>query len=497
MEYNKYKSVYVALIFVFGLPLLSITNDFWDGAPVLYGFRINDLSGIKLTYFESGWYLQYYFYQFIHTLSNNFGINEEIILKLITLLSVIGISIEVKRLSIYLFDIPENMSYVAAYCVLLFPAWFVLVSNALFIHVLCIYLLLFGYRQVMVQRKYIFGVFPILISFQLQSNCMFIIGIIITDYIARNEKNKITNFTYVILSITVIIVLFFVIRHFSAGVGEYANYNKIQLNFSMIRPVIGATVYFSIFILVLISLPLLFFILNYTKIYEKADSIKYYLLFLLIVCATFPYIILGKSPVFFDFYDWKYRQAFVLAIPIPILIAFLYSSFQKAVHLKVALTLILFSSFLYVGFYYKYKSEFHRNAIVYNLKKISQPPNGILGLNVISNNSGYLLKIRPYEYNTLFQKAYGRANWMISNVKVNDTNDIFKLRKWQKTGLSTSASRIKNGSQFAGTNCQTLIELTQQNDMKLLDLVTKKYDGFYKFEIVKSTGIKCLVTSSG
>ena len=85
---------------------------------------------------------------------------------------------------------------------------------------------------------------------------------------------------------------------------------------------------------------------------------------------------------------------------------------------------------------------------------------------------------------------------MISKVKVNDTNDIFKLRKWQKIGLSTGGYRVKNGSQFASTNCQTLIELTQQNDMKLLDLVTENYDGFYKFEIVKSTGIKCLVTSS-
>ena len=45
---------------------------------------IKDLKGVRSTYTESGWHLQYYGYVFIHSLSNFMGINEAIILKIIT-----------------------------------------------------------------------------------------------------------------------------------------------------------------------------------------------------------------------------------------------------------------------------------------------------------------------------------------------------------------------------------------------------------------------------
>ena len=84
MEFSKYNTVYFLMVVVFALPLIIITNDLWDGSLVSYGFRTDDLSGIKGMYFESGWHLQYYLYQIVYTISSYIGIKEALILKIIT-----------------------------------------------------------------------------------------------------------------------------------------------------------------------------------------------------------------------------------------------------------------------------------------------------------------------------------------------------------------------------------------------------------------------------
>ena len=48
--FTKYKLAYFLMIIVFALPLLLITNDIWDGSLVAYGFRTDDLSGIRGIY---------------------------------------------------------------------------------------------------------------------------------------------------------------------------------------------------------------------------------------------------------------------------------------------------------------------------------------------------------------------------------------------------------------------------------------------------------------
>ena len=74
------------------------------------------------------------------------------------------------------------------------------------------------------------------------------------------------------------------------------------------------------------------------------------MLFLLIICAIFPYAALGKSPGLFDFYDWAYRQAFLLSVPIPILIAFLYSRIDASNASKVSKKPIFFKIALHIYF---------------------------------------------------------------------------------------------------------------------------------------------------
>jgi len=504
MLFIKYKMAYSLITVFFALPLLLITNDLWDGALVSYGFRIDDLSGIKVTYFESGWFLQYYLYKAVYILSGFIGISEEFIIKLLTILSVIGISIEVKRLSGYLFKIPEGASYIAAFFVLIFPAWFVLVSSALVIHVLCIYFLLLGYRLIMLKRQYFFGIALMLLSFQLASNFMFAIGLITSDFIIRRSKNEIANINYLALSILTIILIFILSKVLFVPGGEYSGYNELRLSLNILKPFVGATIYFGVFILVLVLIPSIYFISNLRHVYKKDDFVNYLTIFLLIICAIFPYAALGKSPRFFDFYNWDYRQAFLLSIPIPILIAYLYSKLDKLISpaknrkplLLTSLTAILFLTFLYVGYSYKFTSEFHREAIIYSLKKIDQPPSGIVGFKLKSTKAEYLTKIRPYEYNTLLQKAYGSANWMVSDIRINNIKDIFELKKWQKIALSDDAYRVKNASRFAHESCRTLIEIQQNRDINIFDILRRGYENIYTFTTIKSEGARCVLISS-
>jgi hypothetical protein len=504
MNLTKYKISYTLLTILFAAPLLIITNDFWDGALVSYGFRIDDLSGIKISFFESGWFLQFYLYKAVYILSSFIGISEELIIKTLTILSVIGISLEVKRLSSYLFKISEDSSYIAAFFVLIFPAWFVLVSNVLVIHVLCIYFLLLGYRRVMSKRQYFVGILLILLSFQLASNFMFAIGLITSDFIIRRSRNDITNFSYLLLSALTIVIIFLLSKVLFVPDGEYSNYNQLQLNLSILKPFVGAIIYFGIFITVLVFIPSLYFINNFKQACKKDDFVNYVTIFLLIICAIFPYAALGKSPRFFDFYNWDYRQAFLLSIPIPILIAYLYSKLDKLISLPknrkplllASFTAILFLAFLYTGYTYKFISEYHREAIVYSLKKIEQPPSGIIGFNLKNTKLKHLTKIRAYEYNTLLQKAYGRANWMVSDIRINNIKDIFELKKWQKIALSADVYKVKNASIFAHENCRTLIEIQQNRDVTLFDILIRNYENVYTFSIIKSEGKRCILMPS-
>ena len=501
MLLTKYKLAYFLMINVFALPLLLITNEFWDASIASYGFRIDDISGIKDMYFQTGWHIQYYLYQIIYTLSGYIGIKEEFIIKIITIFSVIGISQEVKRLCIDSFKIPENIAYIAAYLVLLFPAWFVLVSHVLVIHVLCIYFLLLGYRLVMSKRQYVTGFFLILLSFQLESNFMLIIGLIFTDYMLKKRKHVHIKTSYLILSIITIVFLFILNQNIFGGYGIWKNYNQLQFDSSIIKPAIGHAFNFGVFILTLTAIPFFIFFKQFKKTYNKNDNIAYLMLLLLLICAIFPYVVLGKSPGLFDFYNWFYRQAFLLSIPIPILIAFLYSRMEslanpienkRPLYLKISLTFILFFSFLYTGFYHKLASEFYQNAIVHSLKKIDQPPKGILGINIKNDiTSRYLLGIRFYEYNYLFYKAFGQANWMISNVKRNDLNDIFLLEEVQKKVLSGDLSKVTWVASNAHPNCQTIVQIEQKKEVKFWDVLKNKHEDVLRLKVTLSDGLEC------
>ena len=498
MEFSKYNLVYFLMVVVLALPLIIITNDLWDGSMVAYGFKTDDLSGIKGMYFESGWHLQYYLYQIVYTISSYIGIKEALILKIITILSVIGISKEVKSLSLNTFKMSEKMGYISGYLVLLFPAWFVLVSNVLFFHVLCIYSLLLGYRLVMIRRQYVVGFFLILLSLQLESNYMLIIGLIFSDYFLEKNKLSRIHFSHLILSIIALIFLFILNQNIFGAYGINEGYNELQFNASSIKIMIGHTINFIIFILVLITIPLFIFLWNFKDAFSRDDVIKYLMLFLLIICAIFPYAALGKSPGLFNFYDWIYRQAFLLSVPIPILIAFLYSRIdaskvsKQQIFFNIALTFILFFSFLYTGFSYKLSSEFYQKAIVHSLKKINQPPAGIIGLNLKSDQiSDYLTEIRHYEYNSLFQKAFGQANWMISNIKRNEINGIFLLTQMQKEVLSNNSLRTREVAKYAHLNCKTVIEIYQKKDIDFLDILTDRHEDLFDFAIIQSEGLNC------
>ena len=328
-----------------------------------------------------------------------------------------------------------------------------------------------------------------------------IIGLIFSNYFL--EKNKISriHFSHLILSIIALIFLFILNQNIFGAYGIYGineGYNQLQFNTSSIKILIGHIINFIIFILVLITIPLFIFLWNFKDAFSRDDVIKYLMLFLLIICAIFPYAALGKSPGLFDFYDWIYRQAFLLSVPIPILIAFLYSRIdaskvsKQQIFFNIALTFILFFSFLYTGFSYKLSSEFYQKAIVHSLKKINQPPAGIIGLNLKSDQiSDYLTEIRHYEYNSLFQKAFGQANWMISNIKRNEINGIFLLTQMQKEVLSNNSLRTREVAKYAHPNCKTVIEIYQKKDIDFLDILTDRHEDLFDFAIIQSEGLNC------
>lgn len=214
-------------LLLFSAPLFVLPNDFWDAALVSFIFDIGDLRGLKAIYADSGWHLQNYLYRVVYFTTKTTGISEELILKFVIVCSVYGVSVEARRYGINNLNLSNKASQFSQILVILYPVWFIFTSHVMVMHILCTFLVLSGYRQVMVNKKYVLGFSMMLLSLQLQSNFAFIIGLLLVDYFrCQNHFTRNKNIHFAIYSIGMV-TLYILTRPLFEGVGEFAGYNKL------------------------------------------------------------------------------------------------------------------------------------------------------------------------------------------------------------------------------------------------------------------------------
>lgn len=488
----KYNYFYILFVIIGTLPILVIGNSQWDGSIVNYSFSINDLSGLKNWFEESRWNLQYYLYVFIHFISNKINISEEFLIKIISIISIIGISIEAKKFTLKYLKIEKSSSFIVAYFVLIFPAWHVLTSSVMVIHILCIWFLLLGFRLIFYKYYFIFGLILILSSFQLNSNFMLLCGLLISKYISDKFLLKNDNYSLIktVFYITSVVVLFVIYKKIFPPYGLYEGYNS---NFN-IKSTIVSTIYFMIYIIPLVLTPILLYLFVFIKkrllLKEELQNnfFQISIILILIFASFFPYAAVGKYSIINDFSDWSQRQALLLGFSIPVLIGYLFNMYiTKYNKLKLLWIVPLFISIilLSIGFFHKGKLYLYAISLENALKNIDIK-SGIVYIKIDNNKENILLKkIRSYSLSTIFQKVYGDCG-RIAKIDNGDFISEYKLSNHEqkvlgKENLYGTKYCMKN----VNTNLITNLQLENIEKLSFFDVLTVNKDkNLFKLYII-------------
>ncbi|MBD3179990.1 MAG: hypothetical protein GF417_10540, partial [Candidatus Latescibacteria bacterium] len=419
------KTLYIIISIVALAPIFMMNRDFWDGRIIAYAFRTGNFTGLKTWFFESRWFLQYYVYRAIHFLSSISGVDYKVLIRLLAILCLFGISGEAKYLMKYLFNLPEKNIYIARLFIIAYPAWHVLVSSVLISYMICIWLILLGYRLLL--RSNYLGLIAIGISLHFKSNFPLLIALILSDYISHKyiRKDNVIKLSRTLLLSLLVCILFVVIGIVLPTYGLYSNYNQFDL-----RPVAMAynTIYLVLFIISMVSIYLLFFAASSISlkhrigtIFRKEDLAALIILVVIYSAVSIPYIAVGKVPRMGDFNDWTHRNVFLTVIPLSLFIALIsfkinqlikgHNLFDFLHRITIGLSLLVFVALLYVGYQAKVNQLAFESSLIDSISsEIGKPAEGSVH---ISTSIKPPSRIRWYEANSIFQRVFGEASWMV------------------------------------------------------------------------------------
>lgn len=432
---------FIALLLSFSMfmfPIVISPGDAWDGAIISYAASIQSFDGIKNWFFESGWPLQYIQIVIFDAISNFLGVKYNTVNSVALILLMVLCSFEIYILSRDRLRHSKYLSYMSVVIFLVFPTWFVLSSNVMLYHFLCLTCALIGLRFFRYSSfsLSVIGLLLVTFSYTLSSLVTFIPALSLlcdsSDEMGSKvsiKKNIVHYFpiTYKTVVVSVLGVIVFICnKYFYPSNGLYDGYNKIV----SVTSISGLLVYIdnlvNYFSFVKILLPFVSILL--LLLLSKSKSIISPLLFILKINAlfgllffsVFPYVAVGKSTTLLDS-SFDIRQGLLLGVPMALLTAELYAYFNKEfsknnVFLEGKLPALFMMSvvLIYSGVSVKKILDFKerveiRNGIVDALVETVEPINqGVVS--ILSNKlpEDYF---RTYEVNYMMYLAFNKATW--------------------------------------------------------------------------------------
>ncbi|ALV25384.1 putative membrane protein [Campylobacter iguaniorum] len=469
--------IFIILAVLVTFPILFLDSGRWDGSIVNMAFKFENLAPLQIWFSESRWDLQYYLYVFCFELSQITHINTDIFVKIITIFSVIGVAWEIKNLAINLLNLDKNFAYFAGFLALAYPAWHVLTSSVMVIHIFCFYCLLFGFR--IIQKYKLFGILFILASFQLNSNFTLLCGLIFSTFISKKYlQNQNPNIVKYVIFIILTIAIFICYKYFFPPYGIYEGYNSIKPRFF---GMLGAFIYFGAFALPILIMAFIAFLIQFkSNPINKSIVISLFIIATLAFCAIVPYVFVSKSPgnfiVFLKGLDTVYgdRQALLLVVATSLFCGYTFS-ITKNLKPNLLASITLFISFilLFLGYYQKAKGEVYNNAIILALKQTSMPPNSIINLSYASDMPIYIKKnLSFYEFNSLLCRAYNKCGWYV--IKPSEENEDF-----HKFSLAPKYIAGYNAKDV-DVNTRINLNIEQVENINFLDILFLKQKNIFK-----------------
>jgi hypothetical protein len=418
------------------LPTLLLPSDVWDGVMIEYASEIKEYKGLKSWFFESTWYLQYYFVFSIIWMSELLKISYKNLNAITTFIIMAILLREVlifseKQIGLNKLSVQMTLMLAAT-----FPAWSALLSSVLTFHLCCIAVGMLGIRAVheSLRTKKIIGFVLIFFAYSLQSQLVFLPTL---SYVYDYFNKKSLRIFIPNPSIETILVFFlagvfyYCVRVLYPPAGIFENYQTIIISsLAGLFPFILRGLHFLTYIIpisvgiFLYEISVITFreeLKNWTEL--KKNQKKYprhilYWILLMFLAGAFPYMAVGKSSIIWDVNDWNLRQAFLLVIPTSILAPLMLELLPELVEKKLSKNLIIAiacfliainSSLLLFGIFAKYSRQSFFNQLQEIIKeKESELYPGLLQIIV---NDPPPTVFEYDEANFMMYKATGKSLW--------------------------------------------------------------------------------------
>ena len=497
---NENYYIYIILIFVF-IPLNFIPQLF--GAVMFdYAYEIGDTSGIENWYKEMSRYIQLLFIYLINFLVKYTSLPAEIFFDSLAIIFLILFCIEVKKYSKILFNLENKWCTLAALFTAVFPIWHTMVTFEITLYFISSYFLLFGFRNFISKKKIniIIGLIFIILSFDLESNLSFVIGLAII-YLVLNKMNNTYDFSVLkfITIIAVCIAYYFIKQLYFPVSGAWDSYLDVNLSFinshleatKLIKNIFNYSTYLFLYlwIPVVFILHLLFINKKYfseiklilIERFSFKDISNYLLLIILSGFAIFPYLLLNKSSSILYLSDYYQRHALLLASISGMFFSMMFKDMAKINCLQnrvnsnfylvifICIQLIL----LNYGNYRKAESYLFRKNLTNELKAYGSIPKG--DVQFIGKN--FPADLRFYEVNHLLYKAYNIAGWRGSTGSslLSEPQGWYSHASFLLSDNRYAIQWIENEYEY---ECNTYIYI--KNDLKKYERLKKFYIFNYK-----------------
>lgn len=517
--------LWTAIAFIFGvLPLGLSSNEMWDGVVAIHAMTANDWSAMKGWVLDSNWYLTYAIFSLIDYLQHAWGLPLWISFKLWTLIAIIGIATEVYLLARRVFGIPNYVAVWLPALVFSFPIWYVFFSYTCMIgHLTCVWLALAGYRLIYSDKTWVaaLGAVVITASFQLASNCAFILALELGRWCVCKEKS-LWSYRRSALLVLLSMAVFAATRIIWPPVGSYVGYNRFlnPLQFWSWISYAKYSLLFSTWLVLLLPVFAGLWIASTRDPRSKGkltsalrNSWKTMLFFIILaLAASLPYIAVGLgSPLFVMNFSssssvsaalasnsasgllsvwyggWGARHMLLMLVPMVLFASWLVAAGQQAlapeskVLLKTlcgtfALTISIGLAFGVPGHWAKLKRIADQRAMVQALMGKPQLPFGQVDI-LLDRHAAYVSDL--HETNYVLYLAYKSTHWAALMVP-----EAANVRDWGSADRQLKLNQIANGSPVIASlnvmrdylqndhDCKTIIRV-KQSELSAIDVLWK------------------------
>ena len=503
---NENYYIYIILIFVF-VPL-NFLPQLNGGVMFDYAYEIGDIGGIELMHQEMGRYLYLLCIYLVGFLAKYTSLPAEVFLDNIILIFLILLCLEVKKYSRFLFNLENKWCNLAALFTAIFPIWHLLVSMDISMYLIGLYFSLFGYRNFITPKKIniIIGLIFIILSFSLESNLSFVIGLAVIHLLLTKVNNSYDfPVSKLIVIITICVVYYLIKQFYFPAYGTYEGYLAVISNSlitdyqssniavtKLIKNILNYSTYFFLYlwIPVFFILHLLFINKNYFSriklILKEQFAFKhinnYLLLIILFGFAIFPYLLLNKSSTIFYLSDYFQRHAFLLAPISGMFFSIMFrdlakiNCLQNKVNLNFYLTIFICIHLVLLNYgnYRKTEAHLFNKNLINELKAYGSIPKG--DVQFIGKN--FPADFRLFEVNHLLYKAYNTASWraVMGSTDLVNVSEIYSKLSFHS--LNDERYFMRNIMNEYKYECSTYIYI--KNDLKKYERLRKFYILNYK-----------------